>query len=76
MGHLSNLLKGGILVLFLALRWTYAGNTTCASSQLDWYTSVVGETPCKPIFCAFFDAVTNIFMGSDRHDIPKVTPDL
>ncbi|KAI0655616.1 hypothetical protein C8Q70DRAFT_424010 [Cubamyces menziesii] len=22
------------------------GNTTCASSQLDWYTSVVGETPC------------------------------
>ncbi|KAI0351453.1 hypothetical protein OH77DRAFT_939571 [Trametes cingulata] len=23
-----------------------AGNTTCASGQLDWYTSVVGETPC------------------------------
>ncbi|KAI0823202.1 hypothetical protein BC628DRAFT_1325508 [Trametes gibbosa] len=22
------------------------GNTTCASSQLDWYTDVVGETPC------------------------------
>ncbi|RPD56169.1 hypothetical protein L226DRAFT_91823 [Lentinus tigrinus ALCF2SS1-7] len=24
----------------------HAGNTTCASNQLDWYTSVVGETPC------------------------------
>ncbi|KAH9846418.1 hypothetical protein C2E23DRAFT_579536 [Lenzites betulinus] len=24
----------------------YAGNTTCASGQLDWYTSVVGESPC------------------------------
>ncbi|KAH9846431.1 hypothetical protein C2E23DRAFT_949568 [Lenzites betulinus] len=23
-----------------------AGNTTCASTQLDWYTDVVGETPC------------------------------
>ncbi|KAI8971135.1 hypothetical protein BD414DRAFT_426655 [Trametes punicea] len=23
-----------------------AGNTTCASTQLDWYTNVVGETPC------------------------------
>ncbi|EIW59608.1 uncharacterized protein TRAVEDRAFT_147693 [Trametes versicolor FP-101664 SS1] len=23
-----------------------AGNTTCASGQLDWYTNVVGETPC------------------------------
>ncbi|KAI0629857.1 hypothetical protein C8Q77DRAFT_1138999 [Trametes polyzona] len=22
------------------------GNATCASSQLDWYTDVVGETPC------------------------------
>ncbi|KAI0775502.1 hypothetical protein BD413DRAFT_276463 [Trametes elegans] len=22
------------------------GNTTCAGSQLDWYTNVVGETPC------------------------------
>ncbi|CDO72051.1 hypothetical protein BN946_scf184943.g86 [Trametes cinnabarina] len=25
-----------------------SGNTTCASSQLDWYTSVVGETPSNP----------------------------
>lgn len=24
----------------------WAGNTTCASGQLDWYTSVVGESPC------------------------------
>ncbi|KAI0728169.1 hypothetical protein C8Q72DRAFT_412494 [Fomitopsis betulina] len=23
-----------------------AGNTTCAGSRLDWYTDVVGETPC------------------------------
>lgn len=25
------------------------GATQCASGQLDWYTSVVGETPCKSI---------------------------
>ncbi|KZP30216.1 hypothetical protein FIBSPDRAFT_726409, partial [Athelia psychrophila] len=24
-----------------------AGNTTCKTSSLDWYTSVVGETPCQ-----------------------------
>ncbi|OBZ71691.1 hypothetical protein A0H81_08586 [Grifola frondosa] len=23
-----------------------SGNTTCASTQLDWYTDAVGETPC------------------------------
>ncbi|KAI0643022.1 hypothetical protein C8Q79DRAFT_202122 [Trametes meyenii] len=33
--------------VFLLLATTVlAGNTTCASGQLDWYTSVVGETPC------------------------------
>ncbi|TFK81686.1 hypothetical protein K466DRAFT_531473, partial [Polyporus arcularius HHB13444] len=33
-------------VTFLWIPGVYAGNTTCASNQLDWYTSVVGETPC------------------------------
>ncbi|RDX46521.1 hypothetical protein OH76DRAFT_1485416 [Lentinus brumalis] len=32
--------------IFLWIPDVYAGNTTCASNQLDWYTSVVGETPC------------------------------
>ncbi|KAH9924616.1 uncharacterized protein BXZ73DRAFT_79178 [Epithele typhae] len=36
-----------LLVFNLALPGAYAGNTTCASAQLDWYTSVVGETPCR-----------------------------
>ncbi|KAI0643035.1 hypothetical protein C8Q79DRAFT_1002797 [Trametes meyenii] len=36
---------------FASTLWTSVlgrspGNTTCDSSQLDWYTSVVGETPC------------------------------
>ncbi|KAI0364084.1 hypothetical protein BV20DRAFT_956960 [Pilatotrama ljubarskyi] len=46
-------LSGLILYLWLAssISWRGvlsrdAGNTTCASGQLDWYTSVVGETPC------------------------------
>ncbi|THU77845.1 hypothetical protein K435DRAFT_583271, partial [Dendrothele bispora CBS 962.96] len=24
-----------------------AGNTTCADSGMDWYTDLVGETPCR-----------------------------
>ncbi|KAH7919923.1 hypothetical protein BV22DRAFT_837870 [Leucogyrophana mollusca] len=30
----------------LALVTVYAGNTTCLSGQLDWYTDAVGESPC------------------------------
>lgn len=26
-----------------------AGNVTCASNALDWYTDVVGETPCTSV---------------------------
>ncbi|TBU23794.1 hypothetical protein BD311DRAFT_673192 [Dichomitus squalens] len=36
-------------IVFLYGVWTqpaHAGNTTCASSQLDWYTDMVGESPC------------------------------
>ena len=29
------------------------GNTTCVSKQLDWYTSVVGESPCKVSYRLF-----------------------
>ncbi|KAI1789397.1 hypothetical protein LXA43DRAFT_583721 [Ganoderma leucocontextum] len=36
-----------LLVLSLLVDFSWAGNTTCASGQLDWYTSVVGETPCE-----------------------------
>ncbi|KDQ49994.1 hypothetical protein JAAARDRAFT_63400 [Jaapia argillacea MUCL 33604] len=35
-----------LTTIFLSLSAVLAGNTTCASNQLDWYTSVVGETPC------------------------------
>ncbi|KAM5540916.1 hypothetical protein V8D89_005560 [Ganoderma adspersum] len=34
------------LVLSLLADFSWAGNTTCASGQLDWYSSVVGESPC------------------------------
>ncbi|TBU22866.1 hypothetical protein BD311DRAFT_113728 [Dichomitus squalens] len=34
------------LIPTLWVQFANAGNTTCASSQLDWYTSVVGESPC------------------------------
>ncbi|KAI0373859.1 hypothetical protein BV20DRAFT_977515 [Pilatotrama ljubarskyi] len=47
--------RPGITLLILGYVWTLlliatpsvlGGNTTCASDQLDWYTSVVGESPC------------------------------
>ncbi|KAI0823191.1 hypothetical protein BC628DRAFT_592049 [Trametes gibbosa] len=33
-------------LFFLLVSVVRAGNTTCASGQLDWYSSVVGESPC------------------------------
>ncbi|KAH9891987.1 hypothetical protein C8Q73DRAFT_99065 [Cubamyces lactineus] len=44
----SKVLWKRFVVGFWLVSWhlVYAGNTTCASGQLDWYTSVVGETPC------------------------------
>ncbi|EPS94395.1 hypothetical protein FOMPIDRAFT_62406, partial [Fomitopsis schrenkii] len=35
-----------VLLCLLADHVSGAGNTTCAGSMLDWYTDVVGETPC------------------------------
>ncbi|TFK84712.1 hypothetical protein K466DRAFT_496071 [Polyporus arcularius HHB13444] len=35
-----------VLAIFPWFPRAYAGNTTCASSQLDWYTNYVGESPC------------------------------
>lgn len=46
------------LVLLAILSWPLLsvvaqGNTTCKGTTLDWYTSVVGETPCalEAYFC-------------------------
>ncbi|KAG2148951.1 hypothetical protein DEU56DRAFT_978178 [Suillus clintonianus] len=36
----------GLLLLYYAAAVSAAGDTTCYSSKLDWYTSAVGETPC------------------------------
>ena len=33
-------------LLFLSLTRSSAGNLACAGNALDWYTDVVGETPC------------------------------
>ncbi|KAG2155229.1 uncharacterized protein EDB93DRAFT_1080390 [Suillus bovinus] len=35
-----------LLLLYHARAVLAAGNTTCLSGQLDWYTTAVGETPC------------------------------
>ncbi|KAG1748042.1 hypothetical protein EDB19DRAFT_1683648 [Suillus lakei] len=35
-----------LLFLYHAGAVLAAGNTTCLSGQLDWYTTAVGETPC------------------------------
>lgn len=49
-----------------------AGNTTCASSQLDWYTNVVGETPCELIRCVCLARYSLLF----RCDVSEVASDL
>ncbi|KAI0683050.1 hypothetical protein C8Q76DRAFT_772517 [Earliella scabrosa] len=39
----------GTLAVLIPALWipsAHAGNTTCASGQLEWYSSVVGESPC------------------------------
>ncbi|KAG2155236.1 uncharacterized protein EDB93DRAFT_1129571 [Suillus bovinus] len=35
-----------LLLLYHARAILAAGNTTCLSGELDWYTTAVGETPC------------------------------
>ena len=40
----------GVIAVLIPALWipsAHAGNTTCASGQLEWYSSVVGESPCK-----------------------------
>ncbi|KAF9463150.1 hypothetical protein BDZ94DRAFT_640164 [Collybia nuda] len=43
-------LPSAILLLIINFEWglrkVYAGNTVCTSNHSDWYTSVIGETPC------------------------------
>ena len=59
----------------------YADTTACASSQLDWYTSVVGETPCeRPSFshrlhASFLTAILPI-ASHTRRNVPAAPPDL
>ena len=40
-------LSAALFLAALSVQPSQAGNTTCVSRQLDWYTSVVGESPCK-----------------------------
>lgn len=37
-----------------------AGNTTCAGSRLDWYTDVVGETPCAQLLISRIHPLTGV----------------
>ena len=43
----ASTLGAASLIPALWVQYAIAGNTTCASGQLDWYTSVVGESPCE-----------------------------
>ncbi|CAE6491017.1 unnamed protein product, partial [Rhizoctonia solani] len=38
-----------LLVSFIAMHrnWVEAGNTTCLTTSVDWFTQSVGETPCR-----------------------------
>ena len=40
-------LPAAIIVVVLSAQLAQGGNTACVSNQLSWYTSVVGESPCK-----------------------------
>ncbi|KAI1789396.1 hypothetical protein LXA43DRAFT_1062907 [Ganoderma leucocontextum] len=44
--RVASTLGAASLIPALWVQYAIAGNTTCASNQLDWYTSVVGESPC------------------------------
>ena len=43
----SRSLKPELVLVAMLLVPARGGNTTCLSKQLDWYTSIVGESPCK-----------------------------
>ena len=38
------------IVAALSPHLARAGNTTCVSNQLSWYSDVVGESPCKLLY--------------------------
>ncbi len=47
----------GFLFFLVPLLWlphVSAGGTACISKQLDWYTDVVGETPCTLLIPAHY----------------------
>ena len=45
---------GTVILPFLWTEVVQAENTACLSSELDWYTDVVGETPCEYILNVCF----------------------
>jgi hypothetical protein len=57
-----------VLAVFAYFLAVSADNTTCAGSQLDWYTQPVGETPVN--FLCLSIPVLKVNSCVDRYDIP------
>lgn len=69
----SNLIFWAVIFSNFAIHALAGSNTTCAGSMLNWYTDVVGETPCaSPCFALLRPR----FMLDNRHDLPEVATNL
>lgn len=58
-----------VIVTALSVGLVQAGNTTCISRQLDWYTSVVGESPCKLSCWMPSTGAHELWLLLNRHDV-------
>lgn len=67
----------GLFLISLVRSSFGAGNVTCASDALDWYTDVVGETPCTLVVVIIvLRSLIIIYRPTFRHDLPTVTTDM
>ena len=77
-GRLGSYLLAGIIAA-LSIQFSLAGNTTCVNNQgnlLSWYTSVVGETPCKLVHCMFRRFAYECGLLLTRHDVPAAASNM
>lgn len=69
----STVRVAGALALIASNVLVVAGdNTTCPGDLLDWYTDIVGETPCTSTRSSTVFYVLT-YGSADRHDLPTTS---
>ena len=70
----------GLLIVSLLGPSVGAGNVTCAGNALDWYTDVVGETPCTLVYSRGHSRLLCSPLISrppfGRYDLPTIAADM